>query len=172
MLRGLAQNPQGRLCLYGPPGTGKSAFAAEVARRLERPLLLAKDPMFSEVFEFNATIITEDLKHLKRYGNRLRKAVHDLVAEQLLPEGLTILDHLELAEPTLRKQFLDTKLLRPILKSTLRRLVCSTPVCLGRSRSHWPPAAWKPSKSRRSGLGTRSARPTRLPPASRKPANG
>ncbi|MEA3642968.1 MAG: AAA family ATPase [Lamprobacter sp.] len=39
VLRGLAQNPQGRLCLYGPPGTGKSAFAAEVARRLERPLL-------------------------------------------------------------------------------------------------------------------------------------
>lgn len=54
---------------------------------------LAKKPMFAEVFEFNATTIAADLK---RYGNRLRKAVHDLVAEQLLPEGLTILDHLEL----------------------------------------------------------------------------
>jgi hypothetical protein len=49
--------------------------------------------MFTEVLEFNATTITADLK---RYGHRLRKAVHDLVAEQLLPEGLTILDHLEL----------------------------------------------------------------------------
>ena len=55
--------------------------------------LLAKDPLFAEVFDFNAMTIVADLK---RYGNRLRKAVHDLVAEQLLPEGLTILDHLEL----------------------------------------------------------------------------
>ena len=55
--------------------------------------LLAKDPMFSEVFEFNATTVPADLK---RYGNRLRKTVHGLVAEQLLPEGLTVLDHLEL----------------------------------------------------------------------------
>jgi len=29
---------EGRFCLYGPPGTGKSAFAGELARRLERPL--------------------------------------------------------------------------------------------------------------------------------------
>lgn len=28
----------GRFCLYGPPGTGKTAFAAELARRLQRPL--------------------------------------------------------------------------------------------------------------------------------------
>ncbi|MFL9855093.1 hypothetical protein PQR72_05045 [Paraburkholderia madseniana] len=55
--------------------------------------LLAKDPIFAEVFDFDATTIAADLK---RYGNRLRKAVHDLVAEQLLPEGLSILDHLEL----------------------------------------------------------------------------
>ncbi|NLH78504.1 MAG: hypothetical protein GX465_15845, partial [Acidobacteria bacterium] len=55
--------------------------------------LLAKDLMFAEVFDFNATTVSADLK---RYGNRLRQAVHDLVAEQLLPEGLTILDHLEL----------------------------------------------------------------------------
>lgn len=48
--------------------------------------------MFAEVFDFNATTITTDLK---RYGNRLRKEVHDLVTEQL-PEGLTIIDHLEL----------------------------------------------------------------------------
>ncbi|KVD32728.1 hypothetical protein WI82_05660 [Burkholderia ubonensis] len=55
--------------------------------------LLAKAPMFDDVFYFNAMTIAADLK---RYGNSLRKKVHDLVAEQLLPEGLTILDHLEL----------------------------------------------------------------------------
>ncbi|MBR8323359.1 MULTISPECIES: hypothetical protein [Burkholderia cepacia complex] len=55
--------------------------------------LLAKDPVFGEVFDFNATTIAADLK---RYGNKFRKAVHDLATEQLLPEGLTILDHLEL----------------------------------------------------------------------------
>lgn len=42
VLQGLAKSQQGRLCLYGPPGTGKSAFAAEVARRLERPLLIKR----------------------------------------------------------------------------------------------------------------------------------
>lgn len=28
----------GRFCMFGPPGTGKSAFAAELAHRLQRPL--------------------------------------------------------------------------------------------------------------------------------------
>ncbi|MEA1052942.1 AAA family ATPase, partial [Lamprobacter modestohalophilus] len=42
VLKGLAHHQQGRLCLYGPPGTGKSAFAAEVARRLEQPLLIKR----------------------------------------------------------------------------------------------------------------------------------
>lgn len=92
-------------CLIGGQGSGKTWLAEHMASLghfgqvryvsvndiiLD---LLAKDPMFSEVFDFNATTIAADLK---RYGNGLRKAVHDLVAEQLLPEGLTILDHLEL----------------------------------------------------------------------------
>lgn len=42
ILRGLALGGQGRLCLYGPPGTGKSALAAEIARRLDRPLLIKR----------------------------------------------------------------------------------------------------------------------------------
>ncbi|WP_409308371.1 hypothetical protein [Pseudomonas putida] len=92
-------------CLIGGQGSGKTWLAEHMASLgdfgqvryvsvneiiLE---LLAKDPTFAEMFEFNATTIAADLK---RYGNRLRKAVHDLVAEQLLPVGLTILDHLEL----------------------------------------------------------------------------
>ncbi len=36
---GLRADPRGRLCLYGPPGTGKTAFAAHIARSLDRPLL-------------------------------------------------------------------------------------------------------------------------------------
>jgi hypothetical protein len=55
--------------------------------------LLTKDPIFAEVFDLDAMTITDDLK---RYGNRLRTAVHDLVAEQFLTDGLTILDHLDL----------------------------------------------------------------------------
>lgn len=36
---GLKEAAGGRLCLYGPPGTGKSAYAAWVARILNRPLV-------------------------------------------------------------------------------------------------------------------------------------
>lgn len=92
-------------CLLGGQGSGKTWLAEHMASlgRFGQVRyvsvndtildLLAKDPMFSEVFEFNATTVPADLK---RYGNRLRKTVHGLVAEQLLPEGLTVLDHLEL----------------------------------------------------------------------------
>ncbi len=40
LARGLARQGQGRICLYGSSGTGKSAFAAWLARTLDRPLLL------------------------------------------------------------------------------------------------------------------------------------
>ena len=92
-------------CLLGAQGAGKTWLANHIASQAEfgevRYVavnniildLFARDLMFAEVFDFNAMTITADLK---RYGNRLRKAVHDLVAEQLLPDGLTILDHLEL----------------------------------------------------------------------------
>jgi len=92
-------------CLIGDQGSGKTWLVEHIASMgdcgevryvsvndiiLE---LLANDPMFAEVFDFNATTIAAELK---RYGSRLRKTVHDLVAEQLLPDGLTILDHLEM----------------------------------------------------------------------------
>jgi len=40
LLADLAHTGGARLCLYGAPGTGKSALAAEIARRLGRPLLV------------------------------------------------------------------------------------------------------------------------------------
>ncbi len=40
LVQGLGNQGRGRICLYGPSGTGKSAFAAWLARRLDRPLLL------------------------------------------------------------------------------------------------------------------------------------
>ncbi|CDH45886.1 MAG: AAA family ATPase [Candidatus Competibacteraceae bacterium] len=40
LVKGLSRQGQGRICLYGPSGTGKSAFAAWLARTLDRPLLL------------------------------------------------------------------------------------------------------------------------------------
>lgn len=40
LVQGLTRQGRGRICLYGPSGTGKSAFAAWLARRLDRPLLL------------------------------------------------------------------------------------------------------------------------------------
>ena len=40
LIADLAAAGGARLCLYGAPGTGKSALAAEIARRLGRPLLV------------------------------------------------------------------------------------------------------------------------------------
>ena len=39
LAEGLKSAGRGRLCLYGPPGTGKSAYAAWVAKVLNRPLV-------------------------------------------------------------------------------------------------------------------------------------
>lgn len=92
-------------CLIGAQGAGKTWLANHIASQDEFGQvryvavngiiidLLHRDPMFTEVFDFNAMSITMDLK---RYGNSLRKAVHDLVVEQMLADSLTILDHLEL----------------------------------------------------------------------------
>lgn len=92
-------------CLIGDQGAGKTWLANHMSSQADfgevRYVevnniildLLDKDPMFAEIFDFNAMTITTDLK---RYGNQLRKTVHDLITEQFLPDGLTILDHLEL----------------------------------------------------------------------------
>lgn len=92
-------------CLIGAQGAGKTWLAEQIATQNDFGQvcyvsvndiildLLASDPMFTDIFDFDATTIAADLK---RYGNRLRKAVHDMVSEKLLVDGLTILDHLEL----------------------------------------------------------------------------
>jgi hypothetical protein len=92
-------------CLIGRQGSGKTWLAQHI---LSQPdfgnsryvaindlilQLIERDPLFAEIFHFNATSINADLK---RYGNRLRMAIHGIVAEHFLHEGLTIIDHLEL----------------------------------------------------------------------------
>lgn len=94
------------LCsLIGAQGTGKTWLANYIISQsifgevryvsVNNIILdiLSKDPVYKEIFDFNALNLSDELK---RYGNNLRKKVHDLVAEQFLLEGLTILDHLEL----------------------------------------------------------------------------
>lgn len=92
-------------CLVGAHGSGKTWLANYMLSRPEFNKvryvavnnlilhILEHDPLFSEIFDFKESSIKDDLK---RYGGRLRKAVHDRVSDQFLDEGLTILDHLEL----------------------------------------------------------------------------
>jgi hypothetical protein len=92
-------------CLVGQQGSGKTWLAKNMLSLPEfgetkyitvNQLILdmlEHDSLFREIFEFNNLSLCADIQ---RYGTRLRRAVHDLVAEQFLPEGLTILDHLEL----------------------------------------------------------------------------
>ncbi len=42
LARGIAQNPNARICFYGAPGTGKSAYAKYVAKILQKPYILKK----------------------------------------------------------------------------------------------------------------------------------
>ncbi|MCB1614726.1 MAG: AAA family ATPase, partial [Pseudomonadales bacterium] len=38
LVEGVQRNPSARICLYGPPGTGKTAFAQNLAERLDKPM--------------------------------------------------------------------------------------------------------------------------------------
>lgn len=42
LANGIRQSQSARICLYGPPGTGKSAYAAWLAKTLEKTLLIKK----------------------------------------------------------------------------------------------------------------------------------
>ncbi len=69
LVKGLSRQGQGRICLYGPSGTGKSAFAAWLARTLDRPLLLrtASDLLNSLVggTEERITRMFQEARHSK-----------------------------------------------------------------------------------------------------------
>lgn len=92
-------------CLIGKQGSGKTWLAEYISTQQDFGQvryvgvndiilkLLDKKPIFTEIYNFNNLDIKADLR---RYGSTLWKNIHDLVEELLLPEGLTILDHMEL----------------------------------------------------------------------------
>ncbi len=108
-LKGLinSNNTGGRTlcCLLGRQGSGKTWLVKQITDTLEfgstryiavnRIILdlITEDPLLKEIYEFNSDTFNNDLK---RFGSRVRQVVHDKIAEQFQPEGLTILDHMEL----------------------------------------------------------------------------
>ncbi|WP_194756647.1 AAA family ATPase [Aliidiomarina indica] len=42
VIRGLATNQSGRICIYGPPGTGKTEYAHWLAKSLNKPIITKK----------------------------------------------------------------------------------------------------------------------------------
>jgi hypothetical protein len=92
-------------CLVGSQGSGKTWLAKRIAdasvfgstRYIAVNNIILKiideDPLLKEIFEFSPDSLNSDLK---RFGSRVRQVVHDKVAQQFLPGGLTVLDHLEL----------------------------------------------------------------------------
>ncbi len=92
-------------CLVGRQGSGKTWLVKRIADASEfgptRYIavntiileLINEDPLLKEIYEFNSETLKSDLN---RFGSRVRQAVHDRVAKQFLPEGLTVLDHMEL----------------------------------------------------------------------------
>jgi len=92
-------------CLIGQQGAGKTWLAKHLSGYSELGEtiyisgnqiildLISDDPLLREIFDFNSNTLQDDLK---RFGSRLRTIVHDRIAEKIVPDGLTILDHLEL----------------------------------------------------------------------------
>jgi hypothetical protein len=108
-LKGLigSKNTGGRTlcCLVGPQGSGKTWLAKQIVSTSEfgstcyisvnRIILdlLNDEPPLEEIYKFNPDTLQNDLK---RFGSRVRKVVHDRVAEKFQSNGLTVVDHMEL----------------------------------------------------------------------------
>ncbi len=92
-------------CLVGRQGSGKTWLAKRITEAYEfgntRYIavnniildLIEEDPLLKEIYQFSSDSLNSDLK---RFGIRVRQAVHGRVAEQFQLEGLTVLDHMEL----------------------------------------------------------------------------
>jgi len=92
-------------CLVGEQGSGKTWLAKYISESSEFGSvhyvavnkiildMINEDPFLMEIYEFGSDTLSTELK---RFGSRVRQAVHDLVAEQFKAEELTVLDHMEL----------------------------------------------------------------------------
>jgi hypothetical protein len=109
LLSGLisSRNVGGRTlcCLVGAQGSGKTylvkhlSAAPEFGKVHYVPVnqkllgLVSGDDQFRALFEAYPSDFQENLA---RFGKRLRKELNDIIRKEMLDEGLTILDHLEL----------------------------------------------------------------------------
>ena len=92
-------------CLVGPAGGGKTVLARHIAAEEAfgavkylgvNSLLLERvqsHEAYRELIDFPATRFRDELR---RFGESLRRDVHDWIAAEVLPDGLTILDHMGL----------------------------------------------------------------------------
>lgn len=100
-----ARNTGGRTlcCLVGPQGAGKTYLAKQIcaepdfgpAKRIavNQAVLQLLEDRYSEAFDFPAGQFDQEIK---RWGRSLQDDVHKAMHDQMLAEGLNILDHIEL----------------------------------------------------------------------------